>query len=57
MMPVRNAPSDQGQGQGQEGKDMNVTEDADGMDIFNGIIPVPMETPGGQYGSRKPWCA
>ncbi|KAI9762297.1 MAG: hypothetical protein M4579_000445 [Chaenotheca gracillima] len=26
-----------------------------GMDVFQGSLPVPMDVPGEQYGSRIPW--
>lgn len=26
-----------------------------GMDVFQGHVPVPMETPGDKYGDKRPW--
>ncbi|KUJ11780.1 phospholipase D/nuclease [Mollisia scopiformis] len=26
-----------------------------GMEVFDGVVPVPMKTPGDAYGERKPW--
>lgn len=28
---------------------------SDNLDIFNGVVPVPMEYPGELYGDKKPW--
>ena len=30
-------------------------EMANGMDVFRGTVPVPMQWPGKRYGERKPW--
>ena len=26
-----------------------------GLEVFNGLVPVPMQHPGEEYGSRRPW--
>jgi len=26
-----------------------------GMDVFDGVVPVPMAVPGERYGDRRPW--
>jgi hypothetical protein len=39
-------------------KDIIAVEDTrrvSGMDIFQGVIPVPMIVPGAEYGKNKPW--
>lgn len=28
---------------------------SDNLEMFNGVVPVPMEYPGGLYGKKKPW--
>lgn len=28
---------------------------SDKLDMFNGVVPVPMEYPGELYGDKKPW--
>lgn len=28
---------------------------SDNLNIFNGVVPVPMEYPGELYGDKKPW--
>jgi hypothetical protein len=45
-----------------EGKGKKVDKWADepkaapvGMDVFLGVIPVPMVIPGDEYGKKRPW--
>lgn len=28
---------------------------SDNLDMFNGVVPVPMKYPGELYGNKKPW--
>ena len=54
VIPVRkNIPSDPELGN----KNVDATENARDMKIFDGIFPIPMETPGKKYGARKPWSS
>lgn len=37
------------------GPTTSTTGPARDMQIFNGIVPVPMLVPGEEYGKRRPW--
>ena len=54
LVPVRRRRRDQNES-------LKATENAVGdpglVDVFQGVVPVPMEYPAEEYGGRKPWFA
>lgn len=49
VVPVkRGARVKQDEGAGEEG--------VESLELFNGLVPVPMVYPGEEYGEKKPWC-
>lgn len=60
VVPVlRTAPSHDAEAEGK-GKEVDGGPDEaeagpPGMDVFGGVIPVPMVVPGEEYGRKRPW--
>lgn len=57
LVPVRkSATTAASSSQKSAGKSVDSeTVSSDNLDIFNGVVPVPMEYPGELYGDNKPW--
>lgn len=57
LVPVRKAAAtatSSSQEKAGESIDSDVVS-SDKLDMFNGVVPVPMEHPGELYGDKKPW--
>lgn len=58
LVPVRKAAATAISSSSQESAGKSLGSDvvsSDNLDMFNGVVPVPMEYPGELYGDKKPW--
>lgn len=49
VVPVRSGAATQGS------KAAENTSPDDRLDVFKGVVPIPMKCPGESYGDKKPW--